>query len=339
MKNKELGFNRDNIIVLPLLDEDTRQKVEILKTELLALPEIFTVTASSEIPIRGFTSNGYFPEGHKNVMMIHVVDIDDKFLDTYNVPLISGRNFSKEFSTDNNNYLINETLAKQLGWSNPIGKIITRNGQHNVIGVVKDFHFSTLYNRIEPLILTNRPWRDQFSNLSVKYHSDNIPETLSKIGKVWSGITQTTPFEYYFLDDSFNILYKGEQRFQLLFFYFCIIAFVIALLGLYSLASFSTERRTKEIGIRRVFGASVIGITNYLSKEFLILVIIANLIAWPVAWFTINRLFQLFAYKISIGFEVFLISGLASILIALFTISSQTLRAARSNPIKALRYE
>jgi putative ABC transport system permease protein len=271
--------------------------------------------------------------------MIHVVDVDGDFLQAFNLELVKGRNFSPEFATDKTAYLINETLAQTLSWDDPIGKTIVRNGKHEIIGVVKDFHFATLHDRIEPLIITPQPWLDRFENLSVKIKSTNMAETIGVIKRVWQQAAPFTPFDYWFLDAAFDRLYKSEQRFQEIFYYFSALAIFIALLGLLSLAAFFTEQRTKEIGIRKVLGASATSVVNLLSKDFLKLVVLANLIAWPVAYYFMNRWLQDFAYRVNISWWVFAISGALALVVALITVSTQAIKAALANPVEALKYE
>jgi putative ABC transport system permease protein len=339
IRSKELGFNKEQILVLPLPGEEIQAKSSILKEELNRLPGVKIATASSEVPIRNFTSNGYIPEGHETSMMIHVVDVDENFLNTFNIELNQGRNFSTELATDNNAYIINESLANSLGWDAPLGKNIERNGSHQVIGVVKDFHYATFYNKIEPLIITNSPWKNKFQNLSLKILPNRVPETLTSIKNKWEMLVPDKPFEFWFLSESFDNLYKMEQKYEKIFFYFSLLALAIALLGLYSLVSFSTEQRTKEIGVRKVLGASTIKIIKLLSIDYLRLVVIANIIAWPIAWLISNRLLQYFAYKIEIGIGVFLLAGALAFIIALLTVGSQAIKAVLANPVDALRYE
>ena len=336
MNNKDLGFQKENIIVLPLPYKEVQQKSDLLKQGLSSLPEARNVSASSAVPISGFARNGYFPEGHQSPMMIHVVDVDENFLELFDIQIVNGRNFLKELKTDENAYLINERLAEILGWDQPIGKTIRRGSVHPVIGVVKDFNFATLYNKLEPLIITRR---SNFSNLSVKVESKDIGQTLSSIESEWNRITAAAPFEYYFLDEAFDNLYKFETRFKNLFFSFCILALLISLLGLYSLSSFSTEQRSKEVAIRKVMGASSTNIIGMFSKDFIILVIIANLIAFPISWMIMNPLLQNFAYRISINIWVFILTGCLSTIIATLTIGAQTFKTAIANPVDSIRNE
>ena len=339
MNNRDLGFQKENIIVLNMPYDDVRNKTEMIKQKLLSLPEIQYVSASSAVPIRGFTRNGYFPEGFNSPMMIHVVDVDEEFFDVFNLKTVDGRKFSSEFQTDKQAYMINETLAKTINWDQPVGKTIERNGKHQVIGVVKDFHFSTLYSELAPLIITNRSSNNQYRNISVKVQSTNWPQTISSIQTIWKKITPSAPFEYYFLDQEFDQLYRFEHRFKNIFLSFCLLALLISLLGLYSLSSFSTELRTKEVGIRKVMGASTTGIIGLFSKNFAILVIIANVIAFPISWFIMTNLLQNFAYRISINWLTFILAGCISLFMAISTVSLQSLKTALTNPVNSMRYE
>ncbi len=339
MNNMDLGFKKDNIVVLNLPYDEVRQKSTLIKQMLLTVPEVQKVSLCSAVPISGFTQNGYFPEGSQAPVLIHVVDADKDFFDLFHIPVVAGRKFSSDFQTDKQAYMINETLAKSLNWSDPIGKTIRRNGVHPVIGVVKNFHFATLYDKIEPLIITNRPVNNQFSTIAIRAESANWPQTIQSIRTVWNRIVPTAPFEYYFLDQAFDHLYRFEQRFKNIFFSFSLLAFLIALLGLYSLSSYSTEQRTKEVGIRKTLGASTMEIIRLFARNFTLLVVIANLIAFPISWYIMNTLLQNFAYRISIGWFTFVLAGCISLFTAVFTVSVQALKTALINPVEALRYE
>jgi len=339
MKDKDLGFQRDNMIVIPLRGDEARERADVLKQELTALSEVIGVTASSEVPSAGFTSNGYFPEGHAAPMMIHVVDIDERFLDTYGLTVIKGKNFSVERQSEKETYLINESLATLLGWTDPVGKTIRRNGDHSVIGVVKDFHYASLHDKIEPLIITNRPWRDQFSTLSVRVASSDIAGLIRRMRTVWRDVAPSSPFEFFFLDEHVDRLYGAERRFEKLFFSFSFLAVVIALMGLLGLASFSTEERTKEIGIRKVLGASAQGIIGLLAKDSVRLVAAANLLAWPAAYFAMQGWLENFAYRMEISWPIFLAAGGGVLLLALSVVGTQALKSASMNPVDAMRYE
>jgi putative ABC transport system permease protein len=339
IRNKKLGFTKDNIVVLPLTGQEAQAKVELLKQQLKGLPAVTSTSASSDIPHRGFTTNGYKPEGVENYMQIHVVDADEDFLNVYNIPLVDGNNFSKERPLDKSGFLINETLAKTLGWKNPVGKKIERNGVHEVIGVVKDFYFASLHDKIEPLIITNTPWADKFNYLAIHYNNGHTPQLLNDIKQQWKKIVSVTPFDYWFLNDSFNELYRSEQQFQHGFLYSSILAIVLAMLGIFGLVSFSVERRTKEIGIRKVLGASSMNVAGLLSKDFLVLVLFANILAWPLAWYFMHRWLEDFANRIELSWWIFLVAGFLAVFIALLTVGLQALRAALANPVKNLKTE
>ncbi len=339
MKYKDLGFHRDNMIILSMRDDAAQERSGVLRQELSSVPGVFDVAASSEVPSEGFTSNGYFPEGYDAPMYFHVVDIDDHFIDTYGLTVLNGHSFSPDRPADNDSYLINEALAARLGWSDPVGKTIRRNGDHAIIGVVKDFHYASLHESIEPLILTHRPWHDRYSDLTVRATSDDMAGLMSEIRSVWNRVVPSSPFEFRFLDQEIQRSYREEQRFQELFFSFSFLAIVIALMGLLGLASFSTELRTKEIGIRKVLGASAQGVVGLLSKDFIKLVAVANLLAWPTAYYFMKGWLEDFAYSIDMPWDVYFLAGGGVLLLALIVISAQAVRAAASNPADSLRYE
>jgi putative ABC transport system permease protein len=339
MATKPLGFDKDNMIVLPLETNEIQKKSDVIKNDLAAIPGVISVSSSSDVPADGFTSNGYIPEGFSSSLSFNVVDVDEDFLKTFGIRLISGRNFSPAMTADDNAYLINQTLADLLSWKSPIGKKIERNGKHQVIGVVSDFHFATLHDKIGPLIITNQPWQGRFNFLSVKIRSGDTGKTLSAIRKSWEKLVSAAPFNYHFLDERFDQLYKSEQKLELSILYFSILAIIIASLGLYALASSLIQRKIKEIGIRKVLGASASNVTKMVAGEYVKLVLIANLFAFPIAWFVMNEWLQNFAYRVFPGWWIFMVSALTTILIAAVTVSFKTIRAALTNPAEALRYE
>jgi putative ABC transport system permease protein len=339
VKQKDLGFAKDNMVVLSLIGEDAQSKAGLLKSELLRIPEVSAATASSDVPRDGFTSNGYFPEGFTSLMTIHEVDVDDDFFHTFGIELVKGRSFIEGSAMDKEAYLINESLARTLNWNDPLGKTIRRNGTHAVIGVVKDFHFATLHDKIEPLIITNRPWGDRFTFLTLKLRSTNLKSTLARVQSVWEHIAPSAPFTFSFLDQSVDRLYQSEHRLQFLFEWFSAIAIVIAVVGLLSLVSLSIEQRTKEIGVRKVLGASFANIAGLLSNRVVKLVVVASVIAWPLAFVAATRWLDEFAYRTDIEPWVFVATALGSLMIALAAVSYHTIRASLANPVEALRYE
>ncbi|MCK4416897.1 MAG: ABC transporter permease, partial [Candidatus Latescibacteria bacterium] len=238
-------------------------------------------------------------------------------------------------------YILNEAIVRELGWdaASAIGKEfrVGGRGKGRVIGVVRDFHFQSLHQKIEPLVLRIEP--EWFSMVAIKISPGDISGTLDFMKQKWEMVSPAYPFIYHFLDTDFDRLYKADERLSRILGYFTLLAIVIACLGLFGLTSFATEQRTKEIGIRKILGASISGIVLLLSKEFTKLVIVSNLIAWPVAYWAMNRWLQDFAYRIHIGVGTFLLAGVLALVIALLTVSFQAIKAALANPVEALRYE
>jgi putative ABC transport system permease protein len=257
--------------------------------------------------------------------------------------LVAGRNFSAEFGTDSSGVLLNETAAKAFGWGNKaLGHTITRPDNdgtkrtYRVVGVVKDFHFKSLHERISPLLMT---FGRNGGSVIVKVKTKDIAGLLASVKKQWLALAADAPFEYSFLDESFNNTYQSEQKISRILGLFAGLTIFVACLGLFGLASFTAEQRTKEIGVRKVLGASVTSIVGLLSKDFLKLVFIAIVIASPIAWWAMNRWLQDFAYRIDIEWWVFAGAGLLAVGIALLTVSFQSVRAALMDPVKSLRSE
>jgi putative ABC transport system permease protein len=295
------------------------------------------------------------PEGEKIELIHNSVDYD--FIDTYEIELIAGRNFSPEFPTDHRNtrgtggelrnagaVILNQEAVRRFGWEDAIGKkvIQTYGGakyNYTVVGVIKDFHFSSLREAIQPMNLFLSLGSNRY--ISVNMQTQNIPETLSFIEETWNKIYPNLPMDYYFLDSVFERLYRSEERLQRLFGYFSALAIFIACLGLFGLASFAAEQRTKEIGIRKVLGSTVSGIIRLLSREFTILVLVANVIAWPIAYLVSRAWLKSFAYRISINsqYGYFVAAAVLAFLIAWMTVSFQAIKAAHANPVDSLRYE
>jgi putative ABC transport system permease protein len=259
--------------------------------------------------------------------------------------LIAGRNFSKEFPSDSSDaVIVNEALAKEFGWDDAIGRKISgfRNVQGleepTVIGVVKDFHFLSLHNEIAPVILHVNPnWPIRY--ILVKIANANVPQTLALLRDTWHRVSPNAPFEFYFLDEDVENQYRAETRWGKIVGYASVLAIFIACLGLFGLATLTAAKRIKEIGIRKVLGASVAGLAGLLSKDFVKLVLAANLIAWPIAWYAMNKWLQNFAYRTDINWWVFALAGGLALLTALLTVSTQAIKATLANPVEALRYE
>jgi len=285
---------------------------------------------------------------HPDPLTMRMLWVDHDFIETLGIELGPGRNFSKDHPTDATEaFILNETAVKQLGWESPgaaIGKPFERiygpkpdeRVTGRIIGVAKDFHFRSLRFDIEPLVIHLWPW---LNYIIVRVQPDHVPSTLAFLERTWQKFDPNHPFEYYFLDDRFASLYRAEESLGQISGAFATLAIFVACLGLFGLAAFTAEQRTKEIGIRKVLGASISGIVLLLSKEFTKLVLVSNLIAWPIAYWAMNRWLQDFAYRIHIGVGTFLLAGVLALIIALLTVSFQAIKAALANPVKALRYE
>ena len=343
MQNKKLGYDKEQVLILPdarILGKDQ----DAFKQELLQDNRVSSASISRFVPGSSFmdgteiyprNKNGNGTEIHAN---IYHVDYD--YLKTLGIQILQGRYFSKDFPTDSAGVVINEAAVRQLGWSkiNPIGKTIVRSGQHEfkVIGVVHDFNYASVKQEIAPLMML---LGGNYGGLIVKIKTTDVKGFLDDLKKQWDGFNPAGPLEYNFLDENFAKLYAGEQRTQQIFSAFAILAIIIAGLGLFGLSAFIIEQRSKEIGIRKVLGASVQNVLLLVSKEFLLLVLIAFIISIPITWWAMRVWLQDFAYRININVWVFAAAGIAAILIALITISFQAIKAAISNPVKSLRME
>ncbi len=342
IKNRKLGFNKENLLYIPLVGK-IRQQYETVKNELLRNANILSVTASSNLPSfgRNWATGNLDWEGKNPEETIHMqgVDVDYDFFKTFGMNMKEGRSFSRNFSLDENNgVILNETAINAMGLQSPVGKRLSiRNWQGTIIGVVQDYNFKSLHNKIEPLILVmvNR----QLNYLFVRIKSQDISNTIKFLRNKWESYNLQYPFEYGFVDTLLDNLYKNEEIVKTLFNYFTFLAIFISCLGLFGLAFYLTEQRTKEIGIRKVLGASVSKIVSMLSKEFLKWVLIANILAWPVAYYFMDKWLQNFAYRTNLKIWMFLFSGVLALLIALLTVSYQAIKAARANPADSLRYE
>jgi len=338
IKNQNLGFNKDHIIYLPL-NQGLSSNLRSLKSELAKSTQIQNVAVtSSKIGISQFQSvdiNQWEGNLEEKSVLINFIFTDYDFLNTFDIKLVEGRFYSEEITSDSVGLVLNEAAIKEMGLKDPVGKkILSRS---HIIGIIKDFNFQSLHSDIDPLaIAIDSRWNRY---LAVKIRPEYIEETIVYIESVITGFAPDFPFEYQFLDQEFDRLYQKEQQLGKLFFYFSVLAVLISALGLLGLASFMAGQRTKEIGIRKVLGASVYGVLFLLSKEFTKWIFLANLIAWPIAWYIMTQWLQDFAYRTPIDWWIFIITGSFTLLIAVITISSQALKAALSNPIEALRYE
>ena len=351
MMNKPLGFNKEQVAVVAVRGEEAGQQYERIKTEWQNIPGVAGVSAAGGLPGEGVSRIFYFPEqeGSDEGLSMGTIFVDYDYLETLDIPLVSGRNFSPEFSTDEASaFLVNEAAVKKLGWQEPLGKkivwptsIVKGQGrivkEGEVVGVVKDFHYTSLHQPIDPLVLHIRP--GAFDMIAVRISPDNIPGTLTQLQSSWATFDSRNPFEYSFLDETFDQQYRGEARFRSIFSYFSTLAIFIACLGLFGLVAFTTTRRMKEIGVRKVLGATMSNIVVMLSKDYAKLVVLASVAAVPLAYYVMNTWLQSFAYRVEMGIWVFFAAGFLTLLIALFTVGYQAVKAARTNPVDALRYE
>lgn len=352
VNNKDLGFNKAQVLTFHIDNMKVRNEIPALKNALLQSPLIEDVAVAGNAIGDSYLGGHDFAFEKNGVMqsssvMAKQLYVDNDFLKTMNIQLLQGRNFSKDMQTDQyGTMLINETLMKQLGYTNAVGKKseyrinqFSDMSRRNIIGVVKDFHFSSLQHKIEPMVLMLPPAANEQDNLYVKIAKGKIAEGLDYLKSTYAKFDRQNTADFTFLDESFAKQYAAEQKQEQLSFVFTMLAFIIACLGLTGLVMFTVSQRIKEIGIRKVLGASVGSVTMMLGKSFMQLVLIATVIAIPVAWFAMHQWLQDFAYRIEIKWWMFLIPGLIAICIALITVCTQAVKAALANPVNALRSE
>lgn len=342
--NKNLGFRKEDLLYMPL-EGELQKTFMTFKQELLKQPGIKSISSAQSNPLEvGSSTAGVRWPGKDTTKLIlfsaNPVTFD--YVKTMGIQLVDGRDFSPEYSLDTNNYLLNEAALKKIGYKDPVGKELTMWGDKGtIIGVMKDFHHNSLHVPIDPLIirLFKNSWKTYWGNILIRTEKGKTKEAIASMEKVFRQFNPGFPFRYYFTDEEMLKNYKAEQTVSKLSRYFSFLAIFISCLGLFGLVTFTAEQRVKEIGIRKVLGASVSGIVRMLSRDFLILVLIAAMIAFPVAWWAMNRWLGDFAYRIDIGWWVFVVAGIAALLIALLTVSFQAIKAAIANPVKSLRTE
>ncbi len=343
MQNKKLGYDKEQVLFLP----DARllgSNQTALKQQLAENKDVVAASISRSVPGLPFMDGTeiYPKNKNENGKEIHanIYHVDDTYLKTLGIHIIQGRNFSKDFPTDSSAVVINQAMERELGWggTNPVGKTIVRSGQQQfkVLGVVADFNYASAKQKIAPLMMM---LGNNYGGLVIKINTNNVKGFLTGLKKEWNFFNPDGPLEYTFLDDNFAKLYASEIRTQQMFSAFAIIAIIIASLGLFGLSAFVIEQRTKEIGIRKVLGASVQNVLLLVSKDFLSLVGIAFIISVPVAWWAMHSWLQDFAYRVNIHWWVFIIAGAIAISISVLTISIQAIKAAVANPVASLRSE
>jgi putative ABC transport system permease protein len=346
MRNRPTGFNREQIVTIPF-DRGGSRKFDVLKKDLLQNTLVSSVTASQDILGSHLDQSGiqFKGDGPLRELTSTRLIVDHDYLTTFKIQLIAGRNFSPEKTADGREYIINESLAKELLKDNPRGNLSSLLGKQfgfdslgQIIGIARDFNFNSLHNKIETMFMFSQTdWG--FSNMSVKINGNKPKEALAFIQSVWQKNCPDVPFEYQFLDEHFEELYRADSQISTIVGSLAILAIIISCLGLFGLASYSAERRIKEVGIRKVLGASLDNIVLMLSRDFLKYVLIAVIIAWPLSWIAINRWLQDYAYRVNISWWVFVMAGILAMLIALITVSFQAIRAAVANPVNSLRSE
>ncbi len=347
IRNKELGFNQEKVLSLRGANVLNTQ-TEAFKEELLKLPEVTEVGGCNTMPGEAFFGTSFRKEGDTETAFGSGITIDEDFIHCLEMELLDGRNFSDAFN-DSLSLLINETAVTELQMEDPVGKrLITINTDfqtgeeilttYTIVGLVKDFHFQSLHQAISPVYFFHNENETGASNvLSLRLQVDDFQQTIQKVENIWTRFSPDQPFRYSFLEGDLSSLYVAEQVSQRIFGLFSLLAIFIACMGLLGLAAYITLQRTKEIGIRKVLGASTANLITLLSKDFLKLVFIALLIGSPVAWYAMNKWLENFAYRVDVNWTVFLLAGVLAIIIAFLTISFQAIKTARANPISALK--
>ena len=343
--NKNLGFAKEDLLYMPL-EGELQKTYPTFKEQLLKQPGIKYVSSAQSNPLEvGSSTSGVRWPGKDTTKLILFSSnpITYDYIKTMGIQLVEGRDFSTEYGLDTMNYLVNEAAAKKIGYKDPVGKELTMWGDKGmIVGLMKDYHHNSLHVPIEPLILRlhKMSWGGNYwGNVIVRTEKGKTKQAIASMEKLYKQFNPGFPFKYYFTDDEIANRYKAEYTVSKLSRYFAFLAIFISCLGLFGLVTFTAEQKTKEIGIRKVLGASVTGIVGMLSKDFLTLVVIAAVIAFPVAWLAMHRWLNDFAYRVNIGWWVFVMAGVIALLIALLTISFQSIKAAIANPVKSLRTE
>jgi len=344
LQNKNLGFDKEQVLVIKnpgSIDKD----LDVFKETLLSYHTISDIAGSNTIPGKGFSNWGFGAEGVEENFTLNACICDYDFLKTLKLEMVQGRFFSRDYPSDSCAAILNESAARLLGWENPIGKKInnwaTNQGIFHVIGVVKDYHYESLHQEIRPmaLFLIGGYFQRTPQYISARLTTEEVSETIEFVEKTWKNFAENMPFEYSFLDDDYDNLYINEMQTRKLFTIFSFLAIFIACLGLFGLASFIAGRKTKEIGIRKVFGASVPGIVTLLNRNFTIWVLIASGLACPAAWYAMKKWLENFAYRTSISWWIYVIASILALIVAWLVVTYQTYKAARRNPAESLKYE
>ncbi len=341
IKNKKLGFDKEHVIIVPLRSQELTDKYQSLKERVENIPGVLNTTVSQNYFGNSFSGNAYKVKGMSDdeSLLMNYIEVDSDFFDFYQIEFNQGRAFSEEYGSEEESIIMNEAAVKLAGLKDPLNEriIAPDSTELRIIGITRNFHFNSLRQQIEPLMMVSNPYN--YNYLNVKIEPGTIPQTLERLKLAWADIDPERPFDYFFLDNTLGQLYEQEERLGQMYLYFSIVAIVIALLGLFGLSSYMTEQRFKEIGIRKVFGASVQRIVIRLTSGFLWPVVFSNILAWPVAWVLMRKWLENFAYKEGIVWWAFLLATLLSIFIASLTVSLQSYRAAQMDPARTLKDE
>jgi putative ABC transport system permease protein len=348
IRSRKIGYNRNQVLVVRNI-YSLNDKIKTFRNELVSIPGVENATVGDLPTATSFDNEGWFRDASFDATKVVVLTnfyVDESYVPTLGMEMEAGRNFSKDFPSDSAGIILNEAAVKVLGFKNPFEETLYRPNYHNdgsitpspfhVVGVIKDFNFSSMHQNVGPLVIQ---LSNNYGSMAVRVKTRNVSSIIDNIKTKWSAMAPGAPFNYTFMDADFNKIYDAEQRTGKLFITFAVFAIFIGCLGLFGLVTYASEQRIKEIGVRKVLGASVSSIVAMLSKDFAKLVLIASVIAFPVSWWVMNKWLQSFAYRINISWWVFVIAGLTAIIIALITVSFQAIKAAIANPVKSLRTE
>ncbi|WP_373511426.1 ABC transporter permease [Persicitalea sp.] len=342
LRTKHLGLDRENVLYIPLEGAfEQSQKSDLFRQEILRQPAVASATLTNQLPVnvQNGTTDLDWPGKEPNQRVeVSTMNVGSDFIKTMNIDLLAGRDFRAGSPADSSNYVINETAAKLMGMSAPVGQEITFNrGKGRVVGLMKDFHLNSMHQSIAPLVISYFP--ENTSYLLVKTSVGQTSAALASLERINKELNPSYPFNYHFVDEAYEKLYQSEQQVGSLVNYFGILAIIISCLGLFGLAAFTSEQRTKEIGVRKVLGASVFGIVRLLSTDFVRLVLVALLLATPLAWWAAHEWLGAFAYRVELSWGFFALAGFMAIGVALLTVSFQSIKAALMNPVESLRSE
>ncbi|HXB93296.1 MAG TPA: FtsX-like permease family protein, partial [Puia sp.] len=350
IRNKEVGFNRDQVLVIHNTWSLGYDGTTNLRKDLLALAGVTGATVTGDLPTIGgdqYSQQGWFRDASleaSNAFFMTNLNVDDHYIPTLGMQIVKGRNFDlAQFPTDSTGLILNEAAVAMLGAKDPLNLIIWNKPQESparafhIVGIVKDFNYNSLHDKILPLAMEVNTFN--FGSLAVRFHTNDAVSLVQQVESKFHAAKQGVPFSYTFMDNDFDKIYHAEQQTGQIFITFAVFAILIACLGLFGLVTYAAEQRAKEIGVRKVLGASVSGIVGLLSRDFTMLVGIAALIAFPAAWWAMYKWLETFAYRTEISWWIFLVAGAAALAIALLTVSIQSIRAALANPIKSLRSE